>query len=419
MRKLQTVTLLLLTCGLVRAQERTFVYITGLTSHSARLAWGSTEGRGNTIGRQARPLGRVEVEIDGRRMSEEERSWTVIEGLEPDRPYAYRVRLGERLLAQSTLRTSPLKARRVAFLVIGDYGKGNDTQSRLGQVMFRTLRSQEQEGNPVRFVLTTGDNIYGSFFYQRHTGKRDKDWHKRFFRPYRELLLRVPFYPALGNHDGSESERGDDLPVYLDNFFLPPPDSLEGSTGRYYAFTFADLAQFWILDSTRHKGSEEGFIYRERGAQHQWLKATLATARLPWRVAVFHNPLYNAGPRYEDRDQRFDYVEALLGESGVQVIFNGHEHNLQVSDPERTGGIRYIISGGGADTRDKNIVDDLEKHGMALWSPEPHFLLVEIEGEDMQITALGQEGTPIQARTAENQPLAARVLIPVSKPSQR
>ncbi|HSR66869.1 MAG TPA: metallophosphoesterase [Acidobacteriota bacterium] len=411
MKALRLFLLAALSCGFLQGEDAVFVYLTGLTSDSARIAWGRTKGDGNIIGRNARPLGRVEVSIADRTLVEEKRAWVEVDGLEPDHSYDYQVRLGRRLLGQGTLRTFPRQSPKMAFLLIGDYGKGNKTQRSIGQAMWKTLLSQREKGNPVRFVLTTGDNIYGSFLYRFKTGKRDRHWHKRFFDPFRQLLPHVPFYPSLGNHDGDETESEDDFPVYADNFFLPPMGSLEGSTARYYGVSFAGLALFLILDSTEHPRPDGGRIYEQGGAQHVWLRQALASSNVPWKIAVFHNPSYNAGPRYGESEPRLDYLEELFVESGVDVVFNGHEHNFQSSDPPRTGGILHIISGGGAETRNKNIVDDLEEHSMALWSPQPHYLLVEIEEGRMHITALGTDAAPVTARTPDNVATPARITV--------
>ncbi|MBF8305095.1 MAG: Metallophos protein [Acidobacteria bacterium] len=53
------------------------------------LAWGTTDGDGNTIGRDSVPLGSAVVEVAGRRVSSE-RNWVEVTNLAPDTEYPYR-----------------------------------------------------------------------------------------------------------------------------------------------------------------------------------------------------------------------------------------------------------------------------------------------------------------------------------------
>ena len=105
------------------------------------------------------------------------------------------------------------------FYVIGDYGDGSSRQRAVAVAMAREMESSDE---PVRFVLTTGDNIYGTWFIKFwNTGKKDQRWGPNFFQPFAPLIRRIPFYASPGNHDGNGSESADDLPNYLDNFFFP------------------------------------------------------------------------------------------------------------------------------------------------------------------------------------------------------
>ena len=91
--------------------------------------------------------------------------------------------------------------------------------------MWTEFQKRAKSDNPVRFMLSVGDNIYGNvnniFFGGFHTGAEDRDWGPKFFPPYEPLLARVPFFGTLGNHDGNETESHRDLPAFLDNFPFP------------------------------------------------------------------------------------------------------------------------------------------------------------------------------------------------------
>ena len=220
----------------------------------------------------------------------------MIRGLQPDTKYDYEVTLNGRRIAASTIRTWPVKSDRLRFFVIGDYGTGDENQVKIARAMAQEFE-RLQGDNPVRFVITTGDNIYGSVSFGLRfgkTGDKDMEWDRKFFAPYRPLLEHVPFYPTLGNHDGNETESRGDLPQYLDNFFFPSPQP-----ARYYRYSYGGLADFFALDSTTN--SESGPTrpaFLPNGDESRWLAQNLADSQAAWKIPYFHHPPFNAGPRH-------------------------------------------------------------------------------------------------------------------------
>ena len=84
----------------------------------------------------------------------------------------------------------------------------------------------------------------------------------------------MPFYAVPGNHDGSETEASEDTQVYLDNFFFPSAG--ESGIATAYRFQFADLAEFYALDSTQNGPNETTTPnYLENGPQFTWMKKAL------------------------------------------------------------------------------------------------------------------------------------------------
>ncbi len=201
---------------------------------------------------------------------------------------------------------------------------------------------------------------------------------------------------TLGNHDGNESERRGDLPVQLDNFFFPGD-----RPARYYRFSYADLADFFALDTSSNtlEGPSSGTMAAS-GEQFAWLGKELAGSSKPWRIAYFHHPPFSAGPRHRGRLADLAHLHELLTRHRVPVVFNGHEHNFQFTRPAATGGIQYVVTGSGGQLRTgKPASADLAVEHIAGWSPQRQFCLVEIDGTRMEITPIGTE--PIRARGAD------------------
>src|SRR5260370_36169303 len=85
--------------------------------------------------------------------------------------------------------TLPLKPKSVRFAIIGDFGTGGRKQYEMAPDI-----DLAHEMIPFEFVLTIGDNLYGS--------QRESDFQRKFQYPYRGLPdAGVKIYGSLGNHE--------------------------------------------------------------------------------------------------------------------------------------------------------------------------------------------------------------------------
>ncbi|MDZ4799241.1 MAG: metallophosphoesterase [Bryobacteraceae bacterium] len=377
--------LLLIGAACVSAQK-VHTYVGEIGTDHVTLAWGTTAGD-NTIGRSSRPIGAVKVRVGTTETVVPDKNWTVVSGLTPDTEYPWELTLDGRKIGGSKIRTWPEKSDKLRFFVIGDWGSGDSAQAGIGRAMAQEME-RLQGDNPVRFVITTGDNIYGVFGFALRfskTGDKDRDWDTKFFEPYAPLLARIPFYASLGNHDGNETEARGDLAQYLDNFFFPSPQP-----ARYYRFSYGGFVDFFALDSTTN--AETGPTrpaFLENGDQSKWLQENLKQSQAPWKVPYFHNPPFNAGPRHPAAKQDLEHWLKIFETNGVKVVFNGHEHNYQHSAVNRaTGGIRYVVSGSGGELRQGDVRKVMQKAEIEGWAAVNQFLSVEIDGKEMKITPI-------------------------------
>jgi hypothetical protein len=371
-------------------------YVGQVTSNSVLIAWGTAQGKAgeNTIGRGSKPLGPATVRIADKTVKAK-KNWTEVRGLRPDTPYPYEISIGGRRAGGGTVRTWPQQAKRLTFFVIGDYGDGSGEQRTLATAMWNEFQRRERAGEPVRFVITTGDNIYGDGAGPGvpASGSADADWESKFFTPYHDLLQQIPFLPSPGNHDGNASENRADLNAYLDNFFFP-----RNRPARWYEFHFGGLADFFALDSTDNSTSgHPAPAYAPNGSESRWLASAMAKSSAPWKIPYFHHPPFNAGPGHPASYDDLRHWVNLFAHQGVKVAFSGHEHNFQFSeDSDVTGHVRYVVSGSGGELRPANIEDNMTPAHIAGWAPVRQFLVVEVEGKTMQITPVSTE--PVMVR---------------------
>jgi predicted phosphodiesterase len=259
----------------------------------------------------------------------------------------------------------PLKSGSVRFAVIGDSGRGDQSQNEVAQQMI-AWRQQF----PFEFVVMLGDNIYPPH--------APDDFEKKFETPYRALLDQgVSFYAAIGNHD-PETE------LTYQKF------NMDGR--RYYTFRrnerrLEGLAgagvRFFVLDSRSFDPS-----------QLVWLRNELAHSGTDWKICYFHHPLYTSG-RYTTT-ARFLRIalEPILLEGNVDVVLTGHEHFYERMQPQR--GIAYFISGGAGSLRKGDIrrSSSIMARG---FDTDFHFMMMEVSGDTLYFQAISRTGETIDA----------------------
>lgn len=138
-----------------------------------------------------------------------------------------------------------------------------------------------------------------------------------------DLVKITEFYPALGNHENNS-------PLYFDNFDLP-------NNERWYIVEKNNL-HFIVLDSNSDCsiGSE----------QYLWLEDDLQNINenIKFVIAIFHHPPFSTGPHTEDEESLRQSIIPLFEQYGVDIVFNGHDHDYERS---LYNNIYYIVTGGG------------------------------------------------------------------------
>lgn len=357
-------------------------WVATLDATSCTLAWGTTDGRKlNTLGKDARGIGKVAIEFGEQRISSDA-AWYKISGLKPDTTYPYRLLLDGKPFASGKVRTWAAESRQLTFFVIGDWGNASRHQYEVAAAMEKERQRLENTATPVRFVVTTGDNIYKG-------GSQDAHWERKFFLPYAATISAIPFYATLGNHDGNESENPLDLNTYLDNFFSPA-----GPMQRWYHFRYGNFVEIFALDSTTNQNpGPKAPAYLASGEQSQWLKKEIDALKgdsgAAWKLAAFHHPLFTAGPNHPPALTKLSHWHQWFRDNAFSAVFTGHEHNLQMSElNEATGGIQYVVSGAGGELRASSVRSRMPARNIRAWAPQVHYLRVDIDGDQMRITPL-------------------------------
>ncbi len=219
-----------------------------------------------------------------------------------------------------TGRALPAPDQALRFAAFGDSGWGNSAQRRVAEVL---------ERSDPHLALLLGDIVY-------HKGA-DKDYDEKYFRPYARLLSRLPFYPAVGNHDYGFKDLARGRRRFEEAYqrvFRKPP---------FYSFD-AGPVHFVALDTNEaYEISAAAPIGRE-SAQRRWLEEDLKAAKAPWKIVFMHVPLYSIHDHGDNASLRAS-LEDLLQRQGVDVVLAGHDHEYLRSKP--MGGIAHLIVGTG------------------------------------------------------------------------
>jgi len=309
----------------------------------------------------------------------------------------------------------------VAFIVLGDFGRGVRTPSE-GETCQREIAEAIDKAvvtHDVRFMITTGDNIYHG--KKQGSGGQDDDWFFTFFQPYRHVINRVPVFPCVGNHDDGETfgESSDDRTQLYDNLhiknrFLKFISSGEASLdpGLFYRFRFGSDIEFISIDTSKKR-----LLFSERYFRHpnhqQFLEAAFPEGRddsRMWRIPFFHHPPYCAGPNHSNKNSVIEHLLPKFKRSGVRAAFCGHEHNLQYALDE---GISYFVTGGGG-RFSSDAPGRFKEAKTQAWggNNEGHFVLGKIDGAAMTLTPLGKLNESGELRSIGINLINAAVKIP-------
>lgn len=285
-------------------------------------------------------------------------------------------KLIDEITRQGLVRIAPAPGQKgVCFLIIGDPGEGDASQTELLRQVEAFKESedpaQRQRGKmaqmvgkaeaarPIDFAVIASDVVYP-------TGQL-RDYEMNFFRPFSGY--RSPIYAIPGNHDWYSGLRGF-AAVFLRRSFsisgrwmLGEVDRLIKATGvdpgghasgRPQKFSFFELA-FDAIPLTVF-ALDTGCVGQVDPVQEAWLRRRLAELRSEGRpqiiMALLGVPVYVNGRCQSSRELRRVY--RVLRQHRVDVIMAGNTHNYQpyiarIKFPDRNEPhiIHHIVNGGG------------------------------------------------------------------------
>jgi 3',5'-cyclic AMP phosphodiesterase CpdA len=259
--------------------------------------------------------------------------------------------------AQTPATPLPNRPDSLKFAVLGDFGDGSSEQYALAAEMARV-----HQRFPYSFVVTVGDNLYGS--------ERPQDFARKFEVPYKPLLdAGVKFYASLGNHDSREQ--------------------------RYYKLFNMDGKLYYSFkpdkQNVRFIALESAYLEPEQVA---WLQKELEGSREDWKIPYFHHPPYSSGGRHGSHVRHREVLEPLFVKHNVSVVFTGHDHIYERTSPQQ--GIVYFVAGSGGKLR-RGDIDRNTGITAAANAQDRIFMVCEINGDELVFNAISHTGRVIDS----------------------
>jgi hypothetical protein len=247
-----------------------------------------------------------------------------VTGLNAGTAYPYTV-TSAAASASGSLRTAALPGQSFSFAAIGDFG---------GQSPGEAQNAANIAGAGTQFIQTLGDNIYpAAGLPDPNFTTTYSDFDARFFKQFGPAVKSQAFFPANGNKE-----------YYGDGEFwaaFPMP----GANHSWYSYNWGD-AHILVLDSEQP--------YTPGSAQYSFAQADLAAHQGDaWRIVVSPRPPYSSTSVNSSSKPAQQYLVPLFEAQHVDLVLSGNSHNYERTVPLRggvpvaSGGITYIVSGGG------------------------------------------------------------------------
>jgi hypothetical protein len=289
----------------------------------------------------------------------------LIAGLASGTTYQYQVVSGDAQSATLSFTSAASPGTTFSFAAVGDFGGGSGQESQIANNI---------GGSDTQFVLTLGDNVYPDSADPDFTTTYF-DFDERLYKPYGTVMGKKTMWLAGGNHEYYGDE------AFWENIWMP-------NNERWYSFDWGD-AHFLVLDTE--------LPITPGTPQYQFALADLSASQSKiWRIAVLHRPPYSSTNSANSSSPGRTYLAPMFEQQHVQLVLTGHSHNYERTYPlirgvpQESGGVTYIVSGGGGNGLNQFLV------GQPSWSAfrqaSYEHVSVTVSSNSLQINAIMETG---------------------------
>ena len=239
--------------------------------------------------------------------------------------------------------------------VVGDFGGGGSPEA--------DIAGRIAADHP-DMVISTGDNVYPA--------GEDVDYPAKLFQDYAAAFAEAPFWTAWGNHDYY------DPGAVASHLNLTQPNN-----ESWFSFNCSSV-HVLVLDTE--------IPYAQGSPQYAFAQSDLASASAPWKIVVVHRPPYSSSSSASGVRAAY---QPLFEQYGVDVVFQGHSHNYERSNP--INGVTYVVTGGGGNGL--NSFSGAPPSWSAFRAAEYHYVQLGVTAGALSMTARRRDGTILDQST--------------------
>lgn len=313
-------------------------------------------------------------------------------GLAPGTRYRYRVGSAAGWSAWETFTTSSSGPTATSFIAMGDVQK--DHRGTWAAVAARALADRPAASAWVQAGDLVDDHGH------------DPQWDD-LFDAAGALPRRMSVLTVVGNHEYAKADPATLAPQWRAQFPYattlagrsPVERALAGTvwTTRIDGVRFVGLNGYYRLPASA--ADERAWL----DVQARWLARVLAADRSPWRVVVFHYPVYSSSPGRGNPELRRAW-QPVFERHGVDLVLQGHDHAYvrgQRDVPGEDTGPVYVTSS--ASSRQYRLsTRDWVASGAAVAKAVqgvPVYQVVDVDGARLSYAAKDAAGRVVDAFT--------------------
>ncbi len=289
----------------------------------------------------------------------------LIAGLASGTTYQYQVTSGNAQSATLSFTSAASPGTTFSFAAVGDFGGGSGQETQIAN----NIAAGDTE-----FVLTLGDNVYPDSA-DPDFATTYFDFDERLYKPYATAMGKKTIWLGGGNHEYYGDE------AFWENIWMP-------NNERWYSFDWGD-AHFLVLDTE--------LPITPGTPQYQFALADLGASQSKvWRIVVLHRPPYSSTNSANSSSPGRTYLVPMFEQKHVQLVLTGHSHNYERTYPllggvpQESGGVTYIVSGGGGNGLNQFLVS--QPSWSAFRQAAYEHLDITVSPNSLQIDAITETG---------------------------
>jgi hypothetical protein len=286
--------------------------------------------------------------------------------------YGYQVVSANATSATFTFNTAAPPGSTFSFAAVGDYGGGSPQE---------TLVADNIAVGETQFIQTLGDNVYPEAA-DPDFATTYSDFDARFYKPYATAMSQQTLWLAAGNHEYYGNE------AFWQHIWMP-------NNERWYSYNWGD-AHILVLDTEQP--------YTPGTPQYQFAQTDLSASQSKvWRIVVIPRPPYSSLSNNSSSVNVRTYLVPLFEQQKVQLVLTGNSHNYERTYPllggvpQTTGGVTYIVSGGGGNGLNQFLIS--QPSWSAFRQATYEHVRVTVSTTSLQIDAISETGTVVDSAT--------------------